>query len=92
MPPDEPTTLVEALERTSCKNGHKGLVLYDVTGQTEELTYAELLKRARLLAAGLTSFKSLSQLLASALGGLWPCLLSMMRKTQDWEEHLRRTD
>ncbi|CAE7639161.1 pksJ [Symbiodinium pilosum] len=48
VPPDEPTTLVEALERTSCKNGHKGLVLYDVTGQTEELTYAELLKRARI--------------------------------------------
>eukprot|EP00439_Symbiodinium_sp_Y106_P025401 s5968_g3.t1 len=57
IPADAPKTLTEALERTAAKQGHKGLILYDAAGKTEELTFADLLKRARLVATGLVQFR-----------------------------------
>ena len=44
--------------RTAAKQGHKGLILYDAAGKTEELTFADLLKRARLVATGLVQFRT----------------------------------
>ncbi|CAE7649463.1 pksJ [Symbiodinium microadriaticum] len=57
IPADAPKTLTEALERTAAERGQKGLILYDTAGKTEELTFANLLKRARLVAAGLVRFR-----------------------------------
>ena len=44
--------------RTAAERGQKGLILYDTAGKTEELTFANLLKRARLVAAGLVRFRT----------------------------------
>ena len=55
IPADAPKTLTEALERAADSQGK--LILYDTAGQKEELTYADLLKRARLVAAGLAHFR-----------------------------------
>ncbi|CAK9005117.1 unnamed protein product, partial [Durusdinium trenchii] len=55
---DSPLTLTAALEATATGVGKaKGLTIYDASGVRQRLTYKELLRHARQIAAGLCSMR-----------------------------------
>ena len=56
---DSPLTLTAALEATATGVGKaKGLTIYDASGVRQRLTYKELLRHARQIAAGLCSMRT----------------------------------